>query len=132
MKSEVDAVLDDLLARWHKWRSGYTLGGGYAGTSSMFRDAPPGRSMYSRDADADDLVEDAIMKGVDAAVERVPNDPQPWRLCLQFEGRNLCSRAQVWRSARADWPAGEALHILRMEARNHLMRELHGRGLVGV
>ena len=129
MKNEIDAITDDLLARWHHWRRGYSEGVGYASTSSMFRDTPPGRSMYGRDADAEDQVERAIMAGVDAAVERVPNEPTPWRLCLQFEARNLATGARVWSSARL--PTGDALAIVRIEARTQLLRELHRRGLVG-
>lgn len=127
MKSEIDAIVDDLLARWHRWGRSEPVAAGYAGVSAMFRDTPSAWSAYDRDNEAEDTAEAAIMQGVDAAIQRIEN---PWRLCIQFEARNLSSRAQVWSSKQL--PSGEALAVIKIEARSKLLRELHRDGLVGV
>jgi hypothetical protein len=127
MKSEIDAIVDDLLSRWHRWRRREPVATGYAGVCAMFRDTPSPWSAYDRENDAEDTAEEAIMQGVEAAVLRIGN---PWRLCLQFEARNLAAGASVWSSPHL--PTGEALAVCKIEARTQLIRELHRDGLVGV
>lgn len=135
MKNEVDAILEDLLSRWHRWRSGYTHTNGYASTSSMFRDTKSPWSAYDRDNDAEASAEQYIMEGVDAAVERLPNERpkegqlgQMMRLCIQFEARNLAT-GRVWSTPHL--PSGEELVILRIQSRTRLLIELHRGGLIG-
>lgn len=129
MTNDIDAIVDDLLARWHTYRSGYSHAQGYAGRDSTCRDYMTPTHWDWRNGAEDDRAEAEQMKGFEQAVERVPNAPQPWNHCLHVEARNLASQAAVWTSARL--PVGAELEVLRMEARTMLITQLHRDGLIG-
>lgn len=130
MKNEIDSIVDDLLARWHHWRNGYSHERGYRGTDATCRDAQSQWSFYDRSNGVyDDYIESEIMKGVDRAVDRIPDTPRPWHLMILIEARNLASEYAVWSSVRL--PTGEELEVLRVEARNKLIVELHREGCIG-
>ncbi len=130
MKTDIDSIVDDLLARWHEWRSGYTLTRGCTGDAT-WRQAQSNWSSYDRDNGVPDAyLEDQIMRAVDRAADRVPNAPQPWRTMIMIEARNAAVGAAVWSSMRLPQNA-EELEVLRIEARNRLLVELQREGCVG-
>jgi hypothetical protein len=127
MKSDVDSIVDDLLSRWHDWKSGYRFTRGYSSTDGTCKEAKSAWSSYDRDNGvADEWVENSIMAAVDAAIERIE---EPYHLCILFDARNLASEYAVWSSPRL--PQGEELEILKIESRTRLLRELRKDGVVG-
>lgn len=128
MRDEFDAILDDLLARWHRYAEAYRFTKGYSGVSSTTRDYRVPTHWDHRNGAEDERAEKIVMQQVDEAVNRVPNDPQPWRLALAFQARNLATGRTVWASPRL--PRGEELETLTIEARTKLMRELYREGVM--
>ena len=129
-QAEVDAILDDLLTRWHDWKQGYRFAREYGGDAA-FRDAKSEWSAYDRDNGVpEEDYERSQMKAVDRAVERIPNHPQAWHTAILFEARNLAAGAQVWSSFRLP-QSSEELQVLRLEARTMLLKELRREGLMG-
>lgn len=126
MKSDIDNIVDDLLARWHKWRRSYQATRGYASADSTCRDHRSSTRWDWLNGAEDDRADELVMKAVDKAVDRVP---QPWSTVVAFEARNLATGWAVWQSPRL--PTGEALEVLKIEARNKLIVELHREGVVG-
>lgn len=127
VKNDIDAIVDDLLSRWHSWRNGYTYGRGYRSTDATSRDAQS--SYHYRDRDSgvvDAYIEGEIMKAVDRAVDCIA---EPWHLVILIEARNLSSGFAVWSSVRL--PPGEELEIMRIEARSKLLNELQRQGCIG-
>lgn len=128
--TNVDAVLDDLLSRWHSWRSGYTLTRGFRGRDSTCSEAQSQWTYHDRmNGVYDEHIEQTIMHAVDRAVERIPDHPRQWHMVILIEARNLWAGNAVWSMVRL--PAGEELEILRMEARNKLAMELRREGCIG-
>jgi hypothetical protein len=127
--SELDMRIDGLLSAWHAWRSGYRLGRGYKGSDSTCQDYRAPTHWDWKNGAAQDRAEDQMMRGVDRSIERIPNDPQRWRTAIEVEARNLHCDAAVWSSPALPSDRTE-LEILRMEARNHLLRELQREGVL--
>jgi hypothetical protein len=88
----------------------------------------PGHFDWSNGA-ADAKADEIVDKQVDEAIQRIPNEPHPWRLAIEFEAKNLASTANVWRSPRL--PADEeSRSVLVLEARTRLMVELRRDGVM--
>ncbi len=126
MADKLDSILDDLLERWHHFKSGYQLAKGYGSSDATCRDFSTPTHWDWQNGAMDKHEEKVRMQGVDRALTRVPNTPEPWNTVLQFEARNLASAAMVWTSPRL--PKGEELEILRMEARTRAILELQREG----
>lgn len=130
MKNDIDAILDDLLALWHRFAEPYQGTRGYANASPSFRDVKSNWSPYDRDNNVPEQeAERDLARTFGEALFRVPNTPQMWRSVLMFEARNLSSGYQVWNSVRL--PRGEEFEVLRLEARNMLLLELRRDGIIG-
>lgn len=130
MKNDIDGIVDDLLALWLRFADGYGLARGHASSSPMFRDTTSNWSPYDRDNGVtEDAVDQTRARAVGVALFRVPNAPQMWRTVLMIEARNLAGGARVWSSMRL--PEGEEYEVLRIEARNKLIVELHREGCIG-
>lgn len=130
-KSRIEALdgkLNRLLACWCEWTQGYRHTRGYSGSDSTCRDYnTPTHWDWSNGAQ-DERADQQRMRGVDAAIKRVPNEPRPWRLAIEFNAMNLHSEAAVWSSPRL--PSGPELEVLTLEARNMLLRELREEGVM--
>jgi hypothetical protein len=130
MRNDIDFILDDLLALWHRFADNYTETKGYARASPMFRDTKSNWSPYDRDNNVPEQEAEATLaRAIGAALFRVPNTPQLWRSVLMFEARTLACGYRVWSSVRL--PSGEEYQVLRLEARNKLLVELRRDGVVG-
>lgn len=118
-------ILDDLLASWHRWASGFSAVATH-GASAMFTGV---RSSRQWD-DEDDLVDGALhveqMKAVDFHITEL--EPLH-RTAIGIQARNLVTGRSVWTSARLPVDIEERA-IIVMEARNNLMRRLLGAGVL--
>lgn len=123
-RPDPDSVLDDLLERWHAWKSAYRGPRSWGKASPTCRDAQSGR-LYDRETGAQDAdIEDTIMRGFDETVGKIP---QPWNTALQLQARNLATGFEVWQSPRL--PADrEEREVILLEARNKLMALLAKEG----
>lgn len=129
LDEDLDFRLDRLLAEWYEWRRSYRLTKGYAGRDATCRDyRTPGHWDWKNGA-ADDRADDLMVKAVDAAIERIPNAPQRWNTAIQFEAMNLHSGAAVWTSPMLP-QSHEEREVLVLEARNMLLMELRGQGVM--
>lgn len=128
-RDKIDIDLDDLLARWHRYTEGYRFSKGYSNVSSTTRNFQIPTHWDWANGAVDEREEKIIMRGVSEAIERVPNDPRPWKTMIQFEARNLAVGASVWHSPRLPTDKGE-FEILRLEARNKTLKELYRQGVM--
>lgn len=129
MKNEIDHLIDDLLSRWYEYRRGYRLARGYSGAGLTCRNYNTPTHWDWRNGAEDERAEKERMRGVDRAVERIPNEPRRWRTAIEFEAMNLHSGAAVWVSPMLPRDRAE-LEVLRLEARVHLLRQLQREGVV--
>lgn len=98
-----DKVLDDLLADWHIWSSGYSVVPMY-GACAMFKAA---KSPKHHDTTAD-IADDAIHRlNMDAMDFTILGDKsgygglvEPYRAAVTCYARNLVSKVAVWASPR--------------------------------
>lgn len=124
----VDMKLDLLLIAWYHYRSEYRFGRGHRAAAVTREYRAPGHHDWENGA-AEEKANSIIDKQFDECVNRIPNEPQPWRLALEFEAKNLATKAFVWRSPRL--PADdEARQVLILEARNMLLVELRKDGVM--
>lgn len=126
----LDKVLDGLLIAWFEHFRAYTLNKGHSTASATTIDyRTPGHHDWKNGA-ADERAEDLLVRGVDRAMQRVPNEPHRWRTALEFQARNLHGRLAVWSSPVL--PATKAERdVLLLEARNRLVIELKREGTIG-
>ena len=124
----IDGKLNRLLACWYEWVRSYTHTRGYNAVDSTCRDFSTPTHWDWHNGAEDERAEQERMRGVDRAIKKVPNTPRPWRLALEFQAMNLYSESEVWSSPRL--PKGEELAVLRLEARNMLLRELQAAGVM--
>jgi hypothetical protein len=126
MQNDIQHVLSSMLADWHAWSSHTHARGGYPGRAAGFGQSKSNTQFDWENGVESDLVDQRIMQGFDAAIQRIP---QPWLTALQFEARNLAVRYQVWSSPRlpADRVDREALIF---DARTLLLKELEKDGVL--
>ncbi len=125
MKNEIESLLNDLLAQWHRWASGYRHCAG-VGTSPMFRDARTSRGWDS----VSDIVDSEIDGGTMEAVNFHVNELSPaHRTALQLQARNLYTGASVWSSPRLPQDP-QARAMLLGDARSLLLKRLLAAGVI--
>ena len=127
MQTDVDTILNSLLTDWHHWCKRYRYGKGYPSADVSCRPARASRQYDDSNGALDAALEDSTMEAFDAAAHRVP---QPWLTALQFSARNMATGVQVWISPRLPVDPMERA-VLNLEARNKLLKELHGDGVLG-
>lgn len=126
MQNDIDVLLNDLLASWHKWASRYRYGKGYPAAAASCRPARASRQRDDENGALDAAIEDSRMEAMDAAMSRVP---QPHLTALQFQARNMATGNSVWISPRL--PADQMERaVLTLEARNKLLKELSKDGVL--
>ncbi len=125
-EAEINERLNDLLARWHLHCKGYSAGKGYPSSDLVCGQSKTSSVWDSWNGAEDDMAARRIMEAFDAAIWKVP---RPHLIALQFQARNLSSRAQVWTSPLLPTDPMER-GVMLMEARNMLLRELARAGVM--
>jgi hypothetical protein len=125
MRDATDAILDDLLARWHRWQTGFQVVP-QPGADPMFRNVKSGRTWDSTADIIEDEIDASTMEAIDFQVGEMP---EPKRSAIYANARNLVARAAVWSSPRLPTDPMERA-ILVLEARNALMQRLLRAGVM--
>jgi hypothetical protein len=124
--AELDAVLHDLLSRWHHWATCARKVNGFAIVAAGFSQYRPSAQWDSDNGAADDMAEHRTMLAVNRCIDDVP---QPWRTALGVLARNLHLGVNVWHSPRL--PANPAQRdALMHEASKMLARRLARAGVI--
>ena len=125
MKDETRYILDDLLAEWHRWASGWQAVATH-GASAMFTGVKSSRQWDSENEATDASLHNTQMKAFDFHVGEL----EPLHsTALQIQARNLVTGRSVWTSARLPQDPVMRLTIL-IEARINLTKRLTGAGLL--
>lgn len=134
--SEVDSRLDDLLAGWHRWASGYSAVP-ISSACPQFRDVRTPKHWDTTSDAFDEELDDRVMKTVDCQVDELPDDDgrtrggpnRAYRSAIHALARNLATGAFVWSSPRLPRDPIER-SIVVIEARNMLTRRLRVAGVM--
>jgi hypothetical protein len=130
-RANLDQLLNALLIEWYEWFSSYQLtrGNRTNGTGVTQDYRAPGHMDWWNGA-ADQRADNLQVRQVDAAIHRIPNNPERWRTALEFQARNLAQRSAIWSSPLL--PADKATRdVLLLEARNRFALELRKDGVIG-
>lgn len=133
MHNDSNAILDDLLARWHHWMSGAPINGVDRLDDPAFRDAQSRTGWDSSGDVIDRELESKTMKAIDfqvggdARAQGGMGDPH--RTAIYILARNCCTGQKVWYSERLPKDPIE-LGIVIQEARNILTRRLMAAGIL--
>lgn len=126
MQSDLDHLLNDLLAKWHRYCAGYSFGKGYPSSDVTCRQSRTSKQYDYDNGAMDASVDQSIMEAFDAAMDTIE---QPWRTALSLQARNLHTGNSVWISPRL--PADPIERgVLLMEARNKLLKVLAKDGVL--
>lgn len=126
VRDESDAILDDLLSRFHAWMRGYRVCP-EPGADPAFRNAKSGRGWDSTQEILDGDLRATQMKAIEFCVsgDRLGHGgmQEPHRTAIYVNARNCYTGRAVWLSPRLPQdPEVRALIVL--EARTELMRRL--------
>lgn len=129
LMNETDAILDDVLARYHAWAKAFRVVG-QSGASAMFRQAKSPRGWDTADQVIEDEINAQIMKAVDFHIGELPDEKEkPYRSAIYCLARNCYTGHNVWSSGRLPRDAMERGVVVR-EARNMLTRRLIAAGVM--
>ena len=126
MVDDSDAILDDLLIRWHTWRQGYTGVRGFSREAAGTGDYVTSRQYDDQNGALDDALEDRIMRAVDYEIGELPLLEQ---CALQTQARALVVGCAVFTSPRLPVDRTER-EALVARARTALYRRLVAAGCV--
>ena len=124
--ADTEAILDDILSRWHHWASSSRMVRGYASRALVCGDFKISRQYDDANGALDSDIENQTMKAVDFQVAEMA---EPWRTAIYCHARNLCLGLAVWSSPRL--PADtEARAAIVVSARAMLSRRLASAGVL--
>lgn len=124
MRDETDAILDDLLSRWHGFCRGYQQG--VQAASPMFRGATRSKGEQFLEA----IAEDQHWNGVFAAMDfHVGEMEDPYRTAIYMNARNCYTGRSVWLSPRLPSDPMERAAIVSV-ARSQLITKLIRAGVM--
>jgi hypothetical protein len=124
MKTENDAILDDILSRWHEHCLGFRPGAQAA--SPMFRGALRARGEQTLQA----ITEDSHWAGVFKALDfHVGEMKEPWKSAIYCNAKNCYTGRTVWFSPRLPRDAIERAAIVAV-ARTQLIERLIQAGVM--
>ena len=112
----LDQMLNEWLARWHRWTAGYR----YQVQPDEREDEP---SIWEDPAHSINE-----LQSFEASIYDIQ---EPHRTCLMIQARNLACRANVWTSQRLPADPKERF-VLLQEARNQLAAKMIKKGLLSV
>lgn len=121
---ERQEALDDILSRWHWWRSTYTTERGVTGGGNATSGYITSRQYDDANGGLDFALENATMRQVDFEISSIGD---PWRSAICALARSLCTGAAVFHSPRI--PPAERARVMR-EAREKLTGRLVAAGLL--
>lgn len=124
MRNDTDAILDDLLSRWHGFCRGFQPGAQAA--SPMFRGALRSKGEQLLEAIAEDQHWAGVFRAIDFHVSEMKD---PYRAAIYINARNCYTGRSVWLSPRLPRDAAERGAIVR-SARAELMRRLAQAGVM--
>lgn len=129
LMTDTDAILDDILARYHAWAKAFRVVG-QAGASPMFRQAKSPRGWDTADQLLEDETHAQIMKAVDFHIGELPDEKaRPYRSAIYCLAKNCYTGQSVWQSPRLPADPLERGVVVR-EARNMLTRRLIAAGVM--
>src|ERR1700758_567633 len=92
MHNDSNAILSDLLARWHNWGRNYKANQ-QTPRDPIFRDAKSGRGWDS----TDEIIEDELMGSAMEAIDfQVSEMKDPHRSAIYVLAKNLATERSVW------------------------------------
>jgi len=123
---ESDAILDDLLSRWHHWQATSPAKGGYPSRSAGMDDWRCSRQYDADNGALDGELEGSTMRGIDFQVSEMHD---PHRTAIYLNARNLSTGVKVFRSLRLPQDFA-ACALIVGEARAILLIRLTAAGIV--
>lgn len=126
MQEVSDAILDDLLSRWHHWQVSSPHKGGFPARSAGMDDWRCSRQYDAENGALDGDLEACTMRGLDFQVSEMRD---PHRTAIYLNARNLSTGVKVFRSLRLPQDF-EACARIVVEARGILLIRLTAAGIV--
>jgi hypothetical protein len=121
-----DAVLDDLLSRWHQWQQRARVGLGWKPRAPGFGGYRCSRQYDDANGALDDNFDADTMRRLEFEVSELPTQPRAAIYCL---ARALTVGASVFTSPRLPADPAERTAVVK-QARAALMRRLVAAGLM--
>jgi hypothetical protein len=125
MMNDSQAILDDLLSRWHSHCRAYRANQ-QVPRDPMFRNTKSGRSWDSTDEIIEDEIHGSMMEAIDFQVSEMKD---PYRAAIYALARNLSTGRSVWLSPRLPTNPLERATVVA-EARNQITRRLMAVGVM--
>jgi len=125
MRNDSDAILDDILIRWHQWEPG-RVGRGFNDRALVCGEFRVSRQYDDMNGALDLEIEDAIMAQVDFEIEELMH---PWRTAIHVLARALTVGCEVFTSPRLPADREEREAIVQ-QARVQLTQRLLAAGVM--
>jgi hypothetical protein len=126
MQNDIDHLLNDHLARWHKWCSRYQFGKGYPSSSATCRQSLTSKQYDYDNGAIDASVDDSIAEAFDACMDQL--EPRH-RTALSIQARNMATGISVWTSERLPSDPMERAELLG-KARASILKILGRAGVL--
>ncbi len=126
MKNDVNAILDDLLGRWHRWASAAPSVRGYAPLAAGCWGYRASRQYDDQNGALDSDLADSTMTAVDFQVSEMA---EPWRSAIYCNARNISTGRRVWSHPRLPADRAERAALVAF-ARDLLQKRLIGAGVM--
>lgn len=124
--AEAEAILDDILSRWHHWAKSAQPVKGWAPKALVCGDYKVSRQYDDANGALDGDIESDTMRAVDFQVSEMPD---PHRSAIHCHARNLSLGLAVWSSPRLPSDPFARAAIVA-EARSMLRRRLTSAGVI--
>ena len=124
LEEQRQEALDDLLSRWHWWRSHLAPVSGYETDGTATSQYVTSRQYDDVNGALDDQLEATMMQQVDFEISELRD---PWMSAISALARSLCTGAMVFHSPRIQ-PADRAR--VTAEARVMLIERLVAAGVM--
>jgi len=125
MMNDSNAILDDLLSRWHSHCRSYRANQ-QAPSDPVFRNTKSGRGWDSTDEIIEDEIHGSMMEAIDFQVSEMKD---PYRAAIYALARNLSTGRSVWLSPRLPVDPLERATVVA-EARNQITKRLMAVGVM--